>query len=44
MGYIDSKGKFAVNPQYDFGDEFYEGLAVFTSGAKMGLSTPKAVW
>jgi len=41
MGYIDSKGKFAVNPQYDFGDEFYEGLAVFTSGAKMGFIDTK---
>ena len=35
------KGKFVVNPQYDFADEFYEGLAVFTSGGKLGFIDTK---
>ena len=43
-GYIDQKGKFVVNPQYDTGSfdgGFYDGYAVFSSGSKFGFIDTK---
>jgi len=37
-GYIDEKGKFVVNPQYDQGNEFNDGYASFANGGKWGSS------
>ena len=39
-GYIDSKGKIVVQPQFDEADEFSEGLAPIRIGDKWGYIDP----
>jgi len=39
-GYIDSKGKIVIQPQFDEADEFSEGLAPVRVGDKWGYIDP----
>jgi hypothetical protein len=39
-GYIDSKGKIVIQPQFDEADEFSEGLAPIRIGDKWGYIDP----
>jgi hypothetical protein len=36
-GYINHKGEFVIPPQFDFANEFSEGLAVVTYHGKAGV-------
>lgn len=43
-GYIDTKGKWAINPVYDYAGTFSDGVATATLNGKSGLIDTKGNW
>lgn len=40
-GYVDTKGKEVISAQYDWADEFYNGVAVVSTGSTCGIIDSK---
>ena len=43
-GYIDKDGKFAINPQFESGTQFRDGLAAVRTGGAWGFIDRPAGW
>lgn len=40
-GYVDLKGDFVIEPRFEEGDNFYDGVAMVMSGGRVGYINKK---